>query len=497
MNLTEKLHQIINSLPLLASEIFLMLSFILIVVVELFLYRKKTTESHSTESNTWLWGFSLAIVIFLFYITVNQSIMIDFTRINNGFFIIDASSIFFKILILLAAIILLIHIKTFKYQLQNEFYPLLIFQLLGLFLLCIASNFLIIYIAIEIISIASYVFATFAKNKKAAEAAIKYVLFGGVSSAIMLFGISYLYGITGTLDLLSPQFSRSLTQIEPIALSIILLMSLGGFLFKISAFPFHLWVPDVYEATPTPIISFLSIAPKAAGILILIRITSALPLSQQNIFILIAILSIIIGNFSALNQKNTKRMLAYSTIAQAGFLIAAIGSFTNLGIKSVYFYLFGYVFSNMMAFYLIDFFEEKNKANGYLLENYKGLGAKFPIWGIALVIGMISLVGLPPTVGFSGKFFIFTSLWEGYQINQNKIILTLLIIGLLNTAISLYFYLKLPFYAFFKSGTSIETIQPSKSAYLFIIILAFPLLFFFFKADLLLNWIELILKNFA
>lgn len=479
---------------MLASEIFLILSFVLIVVVELFLFRKKSTESHTNESNGWLWGFSLAIIIFLTYITINQSFMIELSKNNNDFFIIDASSIFFKTLVLLAALILLVHIKIFKYKLQNEFYPLLIFQILGLFLLCISTNFLIIYIAIEIISIASYVFATFGKSKKAAEAAIKYVLLGGVSSAIMLFGISYLYGITGTLDLLDPQFSRNLTQIEPLPLSIILIMSLGGFLFKISSFPFHLWVPDVYEATPTPIISFLSVAPKAAGILILIRFTSVLPIHQQNIFILIAVLSIIIGNFSALNQKNTKRMLAFSTIAQAGFLIAAIGSFTNLGVKSAYFYLFGYVFSNMLAFYLIDFFGEKDNENGYLFENYKGLGTKFPLWGIALVIGMISLVGLPPTVGFSGKFFIFTSLWEGFEINQNKLLLALLIIGLLNTAISLYFYLKLPFYAFFRQPYSLETSKPSNSTYVFVLLLIIPILFYFFKADLLLNWIELILK---
>ncbi len=480
---------------MLAPEIFLMLSFILIVVVDLILYRKNSSNSENTESQSWLWGFALAIVLFLSYITINQSFMIDLQQSTGIYFVVDASSIFFKIVILLAAFILLFHIKLLKYKLQNEFYPLFIFQLFGLFLLCISTNFILIYISIEIISIAAYIFTTFDKNKKAAEAALKYALFGGVSSAIMLYGISLLYGITGTLDILSPDFSRNLNQIDPTALSLILLMSLGGFLFKISAFPFHLWVPDVYEATPTPIVSFISIAPKAAAILILVRLTTVIPQSQQNILILIAIFSIGIGNFSALNQKNAKRMLAYSTIAQAGFLIAAMGSFTNLGVKAVYFYIFGYVFSNMLAFFIIDFFAKNLKNEKYSIENYAGLGTKYPVLGIALIICMISLVGLPPTVGFSGKFFIFTSLWEGYQFNQNKLILFLIIFGLINTAIALYFYLKLPFYAFFRQINVDQNLnKPTIGINILAIALSILILFYFIKSDLLMNWLGKILK---
>ncbi len=477
---------------MLASEIFLILAFIVIVIVELVLFRKKPTELSASESQKWLWGFSLAIVIFTSYITVNQSNMIDITQNKSNFYIIDAPSIFFKILIIIATMIVLFHVKIMKYTLQNEFYPLLIFQILGLFLLTISTNFLLIYISIEIVSIASYIFVTFGNNKKSAEAAIKYALFGGVSSAIMLYGISLLYGITGTMDILNPDFSKNLNQIEPNLLSFVLLLTLGGFLFKISAFPFHLWVPDVYEATPTPIVSFLSIAPKAAGILVLTRLITVIPNSQQSLLIFISIFSIAIGNFSALRQTNVKRMLGFSTIAQSGFIIASISSFSNLGLQSAYYYLFGYVFSNMLAFFLIDSFKEKTQE--YSFESFKGISKYSGAWGIFVIISMISLVGLPPTVGFSGKLFIFSALWEGFQNEQNRLLLFLIGFGLLNTAISLYFYLKLPYFAFFKKGTETRSISFTKNQIIFSVILSIPILFYFFKADLLMNWIGEVLK---
>ncbi|MES2795433.1 MAG: NADH-quinone oxidoreductase subunit N [Bacteroidota bacterium] len=471
-----------------------MLAFALIVTVELILHRKKATTVGQSESQKWLWGFSLAILLFSGYITVNQSMVIDTIQNQSSNFIIDTPSQFFKIIIIIAGIIVLFHVKILKYSLANEFYPLFIFQILGLFLLVISSHFLLIYLSIEIVSIASYIYTTFGRNKKASEASIKYALFGGISSAIMLYGISLIYGITGTMDLLSPDFSRNLNQIEPIALSFVLLLTFAGFLFKISAFPFHLWVADVYEAMPTPIVSFISIAPKVAGILVFTRIVTVIPISQQNILLLISIFSIAIGNFSALRQKNIKRMLGYSTIAQAGFVVGAIACLSNLGIQSAYFYLFGYLFTNMLAFILIDVFNEKSKTEGYLIENYKGIGTQLPFWGIMILISMVSLVGLPPTVGFSGKLFLFSAIWESYQLTQNKLVLFLFIFGLFNTAISLYYYLKLPFFAFFRKSTEAEENIFSTTQIVFSIILGIPVLFYFFKADLLMNWIGEIVK---
>jgi NADH-quinone oxidoreductase subunit N len=477
---------------MLAAEIFLMLAFFLIVVVDILLYRKKSEDTSTADSQNWLWGFCLAIVVFCSYIVINQPES-NFSELqHNYFYLLDAPAYLFKIIILLASIILLFHIKIWKYKLANEFYPLLIFQLIGLFLLTMASNFLLIYISIEIVSIASYIFAAMGVSKKSAEASVKYALFGGVASAIMLYGISLMYGLSGTLDILSPDFSRNLNQTDANALNIIILFTLSGFLFKISAFPFHLWVPDVYEATPTPIVSYLSIAPKAAGILVLTRLLMVLPSSQQNIIIIISIVSIAIGNFTALRQTNIKRLLAYSTIAQAGFIIGAISCLSNLGLQSAYFYLIGYIFTNMLAFLIIDIVE-KNE-NSYLIENYKGLASLAPTWGILLVICMISLVGLPPTVGFSGKLFIFSALWEAYQNAHNPYILALFIFGLLNTAIALYFYLKIPFYAFFRKSTNVQAIQFEMRKVLFSAIIAIPILFYFFKADLLMNWLAEILR---
>lgn len=494
LEITEKLNSIFTNLPYLASEVFLILAFGLIVIVELLIYRKKTTVVIPNESQVWLWGFCLAIVIFTGYITVNQPNVIGYIASQNSHFISDAPSVFFKIIILIAVLILLIHIKLLNYALPNEFYPLLIFQLFGLFLLTISTNFLLIYISIEIVSIASYIYAALGLNKKAAEAAIKYALFGGISSAIMLYGISLLYGITGTLNILSPDFSRNLNQIDQGALSLILLLTLSGFLFKITAFPFHLWAPDVYEATPTPLVSFLSVAPKAAGILVLTRLVMVLPESQNILIIVISIFSIAIGNFTALRQKNAKRMLAYSTIAQSGFLLAGISTLSNFGVQSTYFYLFGYVFSNMLAFYLIDAIEKRNDKNAFQINNFNGLGFKNPVWGIALLISMVSLVGLPPTVGFSGKLFIFSAIWESYQIKQDKLILFLFAFGLLNTAIALYYYLRIPFAAFFRKQTDNPIFIFTKPQLLFSIALFVPILFYFFKSDILMNWLETILQ---
>jgi NADH-quinone oxidoreductase subunit N len=365
-----------------------------------------------------------------------------------------------------------------------------------LFLLTISTNFLLIYIAIEIVSIASYAFTALNLSKKAAEASIKYALFGGISSAVMLYGMSLLYGATGTLDLLNPDFSRYLNQIDQGALSMILLMTLAGFLFKITAFPFHLWAPDVYEATPTPVISFMSVAPKAGGILVLSRLMMVIPESQKNLFIIVAIFSIAIGNFTALRQTNAKRMLAYSTIAQAGFLMGGLATLSNLGLQSSYFYLFGYIFSNMLAFFLIDLAEkQRGNENAFLISNFKGLGIKNPFWGILIIVTMISLIGLPPTVGFTGKLFVFSAVWENYQITNNKFLLFLFAFGLLNTVIALYYYLKIPFIAFFrKEDNEGASIKVSNIQYLFSIIIALPILFYFFKSDLLMNWIQLILK---
>jgi NADH-quinone oxidoreductase subunit N len=494
LDLIEKLYALINSLPLLASEIFLMLSFVLIVIVELILFRKKETNFGKIESQNWLWGFSLAIVLFVGYITVNQSSIIDLSLNQGTYFTIDVNSVFFKIIVIVSAVFLLFHLKILKYTLPNEFYPLLIFQILGLYLLAISTNFLLIYISIEIVSIASYIYAAINLNKKAAEASLKYALFGGISSAVMLYGISLMYGVTGTLDISNPSFAENLMQIEPIALSLIVLFTFGGFLFKISAFPFHLWVPDVYEATPTPIVSFMSVAPKAVGVLAITRLIAVLPDNQQNIVIIISIFSIAIGNFSALRQVNVKRMLAYSSIAQAGFIVAAIACISNLGVQSAYFYLFGYIFSNMLAFFLIDIVENKSNTTGYLLDSYKGLGTKSPIWGILIIISMVSLVGLPPTVGFSGKLFIFSAIWEAYQANHNPLILFLFVFGLFNTVISLYYYLRLPFFAFFRKSPKNEPFTFTNNQIIFAIALAIPVLFYFFKADLLMNWIGEIVK---
>jgi len=220
--------------------------------------------------------------------------------------ILDSKAIFFKVLCTLSVIILLAHIYVSKRKYAGEFYPLIISVLIGLNLMTMSVNLLMIYLSIEIVSISSYILTAFNKTRKASEGGLKYILFGAAASAVMLYGMSLLYGMTGTLNIASPDFSRGIAQTDNIASTIAIVLTLCGFLFKISASPFHIWTPDVYQSAPTPIVAFFAVAPKIAAFLVIIRFYSAVPNDLQVLTAVIALASITFGNFSALWQKIPK-----------------------------------------------------------------------------------------------------------------------------------------------------------------------------------------------
>jgi NADH-quinone oxidoreductase subunit N len=346
--------------------------------------------------------------------------------------------------------------------------------------------------------------------------------------------------MTGTLDITSAEFSRGISQVDSVASMVAIVLTISGFLFKISASPFHVWTPDVYQSAPTPVVAFFSVAPKIAGFLVAIRFYSAVPSNLQTITAVLAMASITFGNFSALWQNNAKRLLAYSTIAHSGFMLIGLVTMSQLGLTSIVFYLIVTLFTNLAAFLLVDFAEpafvgvfsnKLPKSYSSLLDfasqsktptkaeiqltinneqlsidetnvqarienqkskikNLSGLGRLNPFYGIMMLIVMISLAGIPPTAGFFAKLNIFSALWETYQATNQPILLWLFIFGLLNTAIALFFYLKIPFYLFFKEPLESQTFELNSKQYFLAIILVLPILILFFKADWLMDLIS-------
>lgn len=346
----------------------------------------------------------------------------------------------------------------------SEYYALVLSVALGGHLLLMTTNFLVAFLALEVISISSYVLAGYSFDRPGTEGTLKYFLFGSVASAAMLYGFSILYGITGTLDFSTPVFFEALVDNTSPLVAIAGLMGLSGFLFKMGAAPMHPWAPDVYEAAPMPVIAFLSVAPKLAAIGILTKYVLAMhlfgqgPTDWQLVISAVAILTITVGNFSALWQKNPKRMMAYSSIAQSGFLLVGTAAFTPEGLQFMLFYGAIYLLMNFAVFAYLAGFEKQGISS---LVSFAGQG-KAHIWAsVGITVALVSLTGLPPTSGFTAKLFIFSGLWEAYGATRKALLFWLLIFGLLNTVISLFYYLRIPYEAFLKAG---EQGTPEKKA---------------------------------
>ncbi|WP_323755265.1 NADH-quinone oxidoreductase subunit N [Roseivirga sp.] len=425
----------------------------------------------------------------------------DGRTLMGGMIRLDGAAVYLKALFSIGGLIGLVMMLRSKKKEQffksSEMLLLFFGLVLGTFLMTMSINFLMVYVAIELVSICSYVLTGLFKSKRNSEAAMKYLLFGAVASAVMIYGMSWLYGFTGTLDFTSIAFAEGISRVAVFPLSLALIMTIGGFVFKLGAFPFHIWSPDVYEASPTPIVAIFSSLPKLAALAILFRFVASLDLALVDWQLwlgIIAIASMTVGNFSALWQKDVKRMLAYSSIAHAGFLLVGVLAFSESGATSALFYGSIYLLMNFGAFFLIQVFENKEGQTSF--NSLRGMGTKLPYLGVLLLIVMISLTGLPPMAGFNAKLYIFSSLWESWQIMGSNILIWVFIFGLLNTAVSLFFYLKIPYYMFFKGREEVEIpVSGNLTDKILGTILVLPLLLLFFKSDWLLNVLNSI--NFA
>lgn len=484
LTLYDKLQDVLGSLQGILPEVLLSCFFLLIVLIDLV-----ATE----EKKKWLLpSFTIGgLVLVLILVIINagaikaqqESLFLNMLQLNGRITL-------FKSIFLLSGIITVLMTLISKLPVKKnpagEYYAILIVLILGLHMAVMASNLLFIYLAIELVSISSYILAGFNFNFKASEASMKYLLFGAVASGVMLYGMSFLYGFTGTLDIHSMAFADGLGAVNQVAVFFALALTTGGFLFKVGAVPMHIWAPDVYEGAPAPIAAFFSVAPKAAGLAVMLNFVGSLHSTPGqeylfNFFALAALLSVTIGNLSALWQNNGRRLLAYSSIAQAGFLLIGIIAFSEAGLRSLYFYLCVYLFMNFAAFLLFQLVAEF--AGDEDMQAFKGLGKENPYFGLAMLVIMISLTGLPPTAGFNAKLFIFSSLWEAYDSSRNEFMLWLFILGLLNTVISLFFYLKIPFYMFFKEKEGATVLHFNVFYKIFAFLLIFPLIILFFKAD--------------
>lgn len=319
---------------------------------------------------------------------------------------------------------------------RGEFFMLTILTLLGMYLMISAGHFLLFYIGLEMASLPIAALVAFNKSsRKSAEAGVKYMLNAVFSSAIMVFGLSLLYGASGTL-----YFSDIATSIYSAPLAIMaMIFTITGLFFKISLVPFHMWAPDTYQGAPTNVTLYLSTISKGAAVfalmMILYKVFPVLSDTWQSIMWIIILVTITIGNLFALRQNNMKRFLAYSSISQAGFIMLGLFSGTQLGMASTVFYILVYIFSNMMAFGIASAVE--NKTQKLNISDYNGFYKTNPKMAWGMMIAMFSLGGIPPTAGFFSKMFVFMAAME----NGSSSNIVLVVLAFLNTIISLYYYL--------------------------------------------------------
>ena len=352
---------------------------------------------------------------------------------------VDGFSVFFHVLVIaIAAIVILTSFEYLRVQRirAGEYYALVLFGVVGMALMSSAIELVLIFIALEISSIASYVLVGFRRNEaSSSEASLKYFLLGSFATAFFLYGVALMFGATGSTNI--AVISQKL-QSAPVELLVYVSVALMfvGLGFKVAAAPFHIWTPDVYEGAPAPIVGFMSTAPKAAAFAVLLRVVFAInPPGRFWLVWIAAALSMTLGNVGALVQNNVKRLLAYSSIAHAGYLLMAFAAAPDLGASAAMFYTAAYAAMNVGAFAVVSHFA--NAGERYVtLEDYEGLGRSSPLLAATFTIFLLSLIGIPMTGGFFAKLYVFSA-----TVKANLIWLT--IIGVLNSGVGAYYYLRI------------------------------------------------------
>jgi NADH-quinone oxidoreductase subunit N len=390
-------------------------------------------------------AFSAGLVLRVRYVLPGRLLIL------GGAFVLDGFAFFWKLLALVATtIVVLLSVRFLdegKYR-ASDYYALLLLATSGILFMASGYTLLTIWISLETMALASYILAGYFKREvRSNEAALKYFILGALSSGILLYGISLLYGATGTVQLAGLAEGLRTAQDNPLV-PLGWLMLAAGLFFKVAAVPFHIWTPDVYVGAPTPVTAWLAVASKAASFAILLRIfyegLGTLRVEWQTVVALIAAASMIWGNLAALTQENVKRMLAYSSIAHAGYVLIGVLAVSEVGLWSVIFYLLAYSFITLGAFGTVILLERREYA-GETCADYAGLARRSPFLAAMMLLFMLALTGIPPTGGFVGKFYLFAA---AVQAGWSWVA----VVGVLTSAISLYYYFRIVLYMYLRDS---------------------------------------------
>jgi len=438
-----------SNLYLLSPEISLLAVALMVIFFDLFIGRKRVLG--------WISAVGL-LLPFIFTITLWGTNDTAF----GGALVVDQFSLFFKLFFLVVTALVIFSSINYSRKFaafRGEFYALMLLATIGMMLLASTRELISIFVALELTSIPLYVLAGFLKDDKSSEAGLKYLLLGAVASAVLLYGMAMVFGLTGSTYLGSIAAAVSaggLAGNAGLLMAIVLLVA--GFGFKLATVPFHMWVPDVYEGAPTPITAYLSVASKAAGFAVVLRIFhEALGPASMDwgmIFAVLAAFTMTIGNLVALTQTNIKRLLGYSSISHAGYLMIGLAAATSTGSSAVVFYLGCYAVMNLGAF--IAIIAISNRIGSDEIADYSGMAKRSPWLAAGLALCLISLTGIPPTAGFMAKLYIFNA---GVDAN----LIWLVIVGVLNAVIAAYYYLRIVKLMYLGEPVSEERVTSTRS----------------------------------
>jgi len=478
--LNQQLDDVMSSLLAFRPELCLTVLFLLVLAIDL-VYRKSSGKACRM--------LACAGMLLVLAADLGQYLTYDdqghFLFLNN--LLLNHSNIVLKMIMDAVTFTLVLYLpwdhqlKTHKKGL-GDIYSIIIASVLGLHLMVMSATLLTIFLSVEMVSIASYLLVAYrTESNFSAEAALKYVLFGMAASAVMLYGISLFYGFSGTINLYDPHLVANLQMAQPTVVILALVLILAGIGFKLSFVPLHFWVPDVYQGASTPVTAYLSTLPKIAGFGLLImflrpfmlnvswnRFDFALTLS------IAAMVTMIAGNFAAIWQQSIKRMLAYSSIGHTGFALMCIVTFTPQSISALSFYLAVYALANIGVLGLATYFA--NAMQAHTVDDYRGLGTKYPIASVCFVVLLVSLTGIPVSAGFNAKVLAFSSVYEVYQHGHNAVILALLVTGAVTTVVSLFYYLKIPLNLFLRKEKTERNHYPAVSKDLLVMIVILSIL---------------------
>ena len=400
----------------------------------------------------------------------------------NGLFTNDAFSLFTKLLVLTAAalgVVVSLDYNEHANLRRFEFPVLMLYASVGMMLMVSATNLMTMYVGIELMSLSIYVLAAFARDElRSSEAGLKYFVLGALASGLLLYGVSLVYGFSGSMDFVKIAGALADPAKSSTGLVVGLVFMVAGLAFKISAVPFHMWTPDVYEGAPTPVTAFMATAPKVAAMAVLLRLMASpfghLLAQWQQLIVLVAVVSMLLGAFAAIAQSNIKRLMAYSSIGNIGYALIGLAAGTANGVRGVLFYLVTYVFMTIGTFACIIAMRRKGRSVEGIAD-LAGLSRTDPVMAVWLAVFMFSMAGIQPFGGFFGKFFIFTA-----AVEQGMWILA--VIGVLTSVVGAFYYIRIIKVMFFDAPAEAFDARPGSISFVVAASGLFTTLFFFYPA---------------